>query len=147
MIHMIKIIIVDGIPSISLIVFIVTVLLLIRQLRIQTYQSVQQNLCVIDKCLIDHPELRKYINGNKQLPKEKNSEYDRVNGMVEMILDFYEHVLEQRKYMSKRRWNSWKFNMKFVYDTCPGMQKHIQRYKSRYSPGLVAILDRNDNHQ
>ncbi len=143
---MVKFFIVEGIACLSLIVFIVTVLLLIRQLRIQTYQSVQQNLCTIDMYLIKYPELRKYINGNEQLPKQRNLEYDRVNGMIEMLLDFYEHVLEQYKYMSERRWESWKYNMKFVYDTCPGMRKHIQLYKRRYSPDLIAILEQGQNN-
>lgn len=136
---------------ISIVVLIASVLLLMRQIRIQTYQSVQQtyqsvqqNLSTIGMCLIEHPELRKYINGNVPLPEPGHEDYDRVHGMIEMLLDFYEHVLEQKAGMPKRRWDSWKCNMKFVYETCPGMQDHMQQYEHRYSPALVVILTQKD---
>jgi len=95
-------------------------------------------------CLIEHPELRKYINENVPFPESGHEDYDRVHGMIEMLLDFYEHVLEQKADMPKRRWDSWKCNMKFVYGTCPGMQDHIRQYEYRYSPALVAILTQKD---
>ena len=134
----------EMIGIISIVVLIASVVVLMRQLRIQTYQSVQQNLSTIGMCLIEYPELRKYINENVPLPEPEHEDYDRAHGMIEMLLDFYEHVLEQKASMSTRRWNSWKFNMKFVYRTCPGMQEHIRQYENRYSPALVAILRQKD---
>lgn len=115
-----------------------------RQSVQQTYQSIQQNLSTIGMCLIEYPELRKYINENVPLPEPDNKEYDRAHGMIEMLLDFYEHVLEQKAGMPRRRWDSWKCNMKFVYETCPGMQDHMRRYDDRYSPDLVTILTQKD---
>ena len=139
-----SVIIANVLSFVGILILVGSVVVLRRQLRNQTYQSVQQNLSTIDMCLIEYPELRKYINENEPLPEPGNKEYDRVHGMIEMIVDFYEHVLEQKASMSPRRWNSWKYNMKVVYGTCPGMQDHIRQYKRRYSPALVAILRRKD---
>lgn len=144
-------IIANALSLVGILTIIGSVIVLRRQLRIQTYQSVQQtyqsvqqNLSTIGMCLIEHPELRKYINENVPLPEPGHEDYDRVHGMIEMLLDFYEHVLEQKAGMPRRRWNSWKYNMKFVCETCPGMQDHMLRYKRRYSPALVAILAQKD---
>lgn len=137
-------IIANALSLVGILTIIGSVIVLRRQLRIQTYQSVQQNLSTIGMCLIEHPELRKYINENVPLPEPGHEDYDRVHGMIEMLLDFYEHVLEQKAGIPKSRWNSWKYNMKFVYDTCPGMQDHMRRYDDRYSPDLVTILTQKD---
>jgi len=132
------------VSSFGILILIGSVAVLKRQLRIQTYQGVQQNLSTIGMCLIDYPELRKYINENVRLPEPEHKDYDRAHGMIEMLLDFYEYVLEHKASMSKRRQDSWKYNMKFVCETCPGMQNHIRQYEYRYSPALVAILTEKD---
>lgn len=139
-------IIANVLSLVVILTLIVSVAVLRRQLRIQTYQGVQQNLSTIGMCLIDYPELRKYVNENVPLPEPEHKDYDRAHGMIEMLLDFYEHVLEQKAGMmqQKRLWDSWKCNMKFVYETCPGMQDHMLRHKRRYSPALVAILTQKD---
>ena len=117
-----------------------SVVVLIRQLRTQTYQSVQQTLSTIDMCLIEYPGLRKYINGNEPLPAPGSEEYDLAYSMIEMLMDFYEHVLEQKTGMSTRQWESWRQNIKAVYQTCPGMQAHVREQGHRYSPDIIALL-------
>ena len=51
-------IIANVLSLVGILTLIGSVVVLRRQLRIQTYQSVQQNLSTIDMCLIEYPELR-----------------------------------------------------------------------------------------
>ena len=78
-------------------------------------------------------------------PNMAKGDFDRVHCMVEMIMDFYDLVYEQRQGMSCRQWNGWKHNIKLVYQTSPGLRGHVNAQKHRYSPGLIKLLSDRDS--
>jgi len=76
----------------------ITVLFLVYQIRLQTistnnqiYQNFVSNSLEIDKALIAHPELRKYIYGNEPVDPEKVN-VDLLLSVEELVVDVVENV-------------------------------------------------------
>ena len=65
--------------------------------------------------------------------------------MIEMIMDFYDFVYEQRQGMSSKQWNGWKHNIKLVYQASPGLQDHVNTQGHRYSADLIKLISDRDS--
>lgn len=128
------------IPVAGAIAFMFNTIILKKQLRVQTYQSVQHTLCTINQSFVQYPKMRKYFNGNTPFPDSAHDDFDRAHCMIEMIMDFYNLVYEQRQGMSPKQWEGWKRNIKMVYTTSPGLQEHVHTQGHRYSEGLNKLL-------
>ena len=72
-------------------ILICTLYLLIKQLRIQAYQSVYQSSIIWDKYSAEHPEIRPYIYDGKTMPMPEDDPIDfhKVIGSVEMLWAFF----------------------------------------------------------
>lgn len=138
-------ILVVSVPVAGAIAVLISTYIMRKQLQVQAYQSIQQILCTINKCFIEFPELRKYFNESKPLPDVENPDFDRASCMIEMLMDFYDLVYEQRIGMSKRQWNGWRNNIKLVYRSSPGLKNHVLTQGDRYSHGLIELFNNRDS--
>ena len=144
MIEVIKLVVVC-IPVAGAIVVMFNAIIMKKQLHVQAYQSVHHVLCAINQSLVQYPEIRQYINGNVPFPDSAHDDFDRAHCMIEMIMDFYDLVYEQRQGMSSKQWNGWKNNIKLVYQTSPGLRDHVNMQGHRYSAGLIKLIGDRDS--
>ncbi len=92
----------------------ITVLFLVYQIRLQTvstnnqiYQNFVSNSLEIDKALIAHPELRKYIYGNEPVDPEKVN-VDLLLSVEELVVDVVENVKIFEKQIPRENLIGWK---------------------------------------
>lgn len=92
--------------SISDIVLIITLIVLIWQtwllrknIRNNTFQSIYDNYFDLDRLIIEHPELQKYITRKEVYQKIKNlgDEELRKKSFIELVLDLCELIYYQKK--------------------------------------------------
>jgi len=119
-----------------------TIVLLIRQLRVQAYQAIYESALSMDQFLIEHSDLRKYLYGRKALPDNDPDELERVSGAADMLLTFFEHVLGQKNSMSKAKWIGWENYISDVYKTSPAVQYFLNKKEHWYSEELKELLFR-----
>ena len=98
--------------------------------------------------LVNHPELRPYIYGNKELCESGTSECEklrqRVLAIAEMWVDFSEYVVLMKKHLSKKedqlRWEDY---LCYVYNTSPVIRNYIGEEETRkfYDKDLLKLWD------
>lgn len=130
------------ITIIGLPILILTLWLLIRQLRIQAYQAIYQSSISMDQYLAEHSEIRPYIFDGKEMPLEGIRERDEVIGSVIMLAAFFEHVTGQKPSMSKDKWRGWENYMRDIYDTSPTMRYCVKKYEKWHSREFLEMLHR-----
>jgi hypothetical protein len=109
----------------------VTVLFLVYQIRLQTvstnnqiYQNFVSNSLEIDKALIAHPELRKYIYGNEPIDPDK-VDVNLLLSVEELVVDVVENVKI--------------FEKQIPHDNLIGWKNFIRRVES--SSGFDYFMD------
>lgn len=123
-------------------ILIYTLYLLIKQLRIQAYQSVYQSSIIWDKYSAEHPMIRPYIYDGKPMPMPKDDpfEFYKVIGSVEMLWAFFEHVAAQMPHMSEGKREGWENHIREVYETSPAMRYYVEKYKKWHSSELLNLV-------
>ena len=124
-------------------IFISTAILLVRQLRVQTYEAIYESVLPIDQYLLENPSLRKYLYSGQALPDSSSCEYDRVVGLADMMLTFFEHLLGQKNSMTKRKWLGWENYMRAVYKSSPAVQYFLKANREWYTDELKGVLGSN----
>jgi hypothetical protein len=119
-----------------------TILLLIRQLRVQAYQATYESALSIDQFLVEHSDLRQYLYEGKALPENDPDELERISAAACMLLTFFEHVVGQKNSMSKAKWIGWKNYICDVYKTSPAVQYFLNKKEHWHSEELKELLFR-----
>lgn len=94
----------------------------------QIYQNFVANSLEIDRLLIEHPELRKYVYYGEPID-ENTKNIDQIMSLIEFIVDATENIEVYKKYIPKSRKDGW---MQFVHDmkSTPAYKYYIQRHQS-----------------
>lgn len=97
----------------ALIISIITILFLIYQTRIQTittknqiYQNFVNNSLEIDRALIEHPEMRDYVYGNKEVDEAK-VDVNLLMSIEELLVDVVENIYVFRNSLPAKRREGW----------------------------------------
>ncbi|MBQ9428687.1 MAG: hypothetical protein IJU41_03985 [Clostridia bacterium] len=101
-----------AISLISLVVALLQSLALKKTLDNQIYESFVSNSLEIDRMLIEHPEIRKYIYYGEPID-ENTPDLNRIMSVIEFVVDAVENIEVYEKYIPKSRRDGW---LKFVYD-------------------------------
>lgn len=72
----------------------------------QIYQSFITNSLEIDKVLVEHPHLRKYVYYNEEV-NDNTENLDEIMSLIELIIDTTENVEVYKKYIPKSRRDGW----------------------------------------
>jgi hypothetical protein len=116
-----------------------SILLLVKQLRIQAYQAIYDSVRDIDQFLVENSDLRAYLYEGKALPEDP-IERERVLGAADMLLTFFEHVIGQKHSFSKTKWVSLKKYVCDAYNHSPALQHFIAQKGHWYSDELKSLL-------
>jgi hypothetical protein len=133
----------------SLLVIALTMYVFMRQYRAMTeatrfdsYQSLTSNLLVIDQLLMQQPHLRKFIYDGVSMDAVEldADERARIQGLVELMADFFDNVMVQKDCMPKDRWPQWR---SYIVETCatsPDLCAYLCRRKEWYDGQLHELL-------
>ena len=111
------------------------------QTRLQVRDRTLGNVLALDRAFLDHPELRPYFYGGKDLDKS-DPLYARVEAVAEMHLDVFDYNLHHRRLFP----NEYHFpegNENFVREMLaqsPIMRRHLEKNAAWFSPELRALL-------
>lgn len=89
----------DVILIITLLILIWQTWLLRKTIKTSTFQSIYDKYFEIDRLIIDHPELQKYITREEVYEKIKDSSEEelRKKSFIELVLDLCELIYYQKK--------------------------------------------------
>ncbi len=138
-------IVADVVSILGLPILIASIILLIRQLRIQAYQGVYDNMLSIDQFLVEHPELREYLYESKPLPTSDPVEFNRIIAAADMMLTFFEHVAGHKENMSEAKWRGWEEYMLDVFNKSPAMQFFWRTKGYWYDEELKRVLEKRQS--
>ena len=68
-----------------------SIILLVRQLRLQSYQAVYEAIRNIDQYFVENPEYRKFFYEAKELPDDQK-EIEKILAIADMLMTFFEHA-------------------------------------------------------
>lgn len=119
-----------------------SILLLVRQMRIQAYQAIYDSISGIDQFFVENPDLREYLYGDKALPEDPKDR-ERVIAAADMLITFFEHVLAQKKGFSPKVWNGFREYMCDAYNSSPALQYFLEQKGYWYSDELKLVLTKN----
>lgn len=119
-----------------------------RSVESSAYQSITTELLELHKLYLEHPELRPYFRGGRDIrPDDPN--YEPALVLAEYQLDFFDSFWVQSEQMPNildRRgpaWQSWLAYMRDSFALSPIMCRHLASIKSWYTPEFVAFAKAN----
>jgi hypothetical protein len=117
---------------------------LARQVETGAYQSVANELLELHKLYLEHPELRPYFRGGRDIrPDDPN--YPKALVLAEYQLDFFDSFWMQSQQMPQlldrrgRAWGAWTAYMQDSFSMSPVMCRHLDSVKSWYTSDFVAF--------
>lgn len=101
-----------------------------KTINSQIYQNFVANSLEIDRILIEHPHLRKYVYYGEKVD-ENTEDLDRLMSLIELMVDVSENVEVYGRYIPKARKKGW---MKFINDikSTPAYTYYMKRHQSWY---------------
>jgi len=113
-----------------------------RSVESGAYQSIANELLELHKLYLEHPELRPYFRGGRDMrPGDPN--YDKALVLAEYQLDFFDSFWVQSQQMPElldhrgRAWASWMTYMRESFALSPIMCRHLDSIKTWYTPEFV----------
>jgi hypothetical protein len=121
---------------------------LARSVESGAYQSITTELLELHKLYLEHPELRPYFRGGRDIrPDDPN--YGPTLVLAEYQLDFFDSFWVQSEQMPNildrggPEWQSWLAYMRDSFALSPIMCRHLDSIKSWYTPEFVAFAKAN----
>jgi hypothetical protein len=91
------------------------------------------------KFLSDAQGTYEYFYNSKEPPKELD---EKLKYATEMVSNYLEHVLMQKKYLPRAVRGNWHSYVKEICKTAPIVREHVERYKTQYSKTLRRVIDK-----
>ena len=117
---------------------------LARSVENGAYQSITTELLELHKLYLEHPALRPYFRGGRDIrPDDPN--YQQALVLAEYQLDFFDSFWVQSEQMPNildrngPAWLSWLSYMKDSFAQSPIMCRHLDTVKAWYTPQFVAF--------
>jgi hypothetical protein len=117
---------------------------LARSVESSAYQSITSELLELHKLHLEHPELRPYFRGGRDI-RPDNPNYERALMLAEFQLDFFDSFWVQSEQMPNilgregAAWVSWVNYMKDSFALSPIMCRHLESIRTWYTPQFVAF--------
>lgn len=115
-----------------------------RSVESGAYQSIANELLELHKLYLEHPELRQYFRGGREIrPDDPN--YEKALVLAEYQLDFFDSFWAQSQQMPHlldrrgRAWSAWISYMQDSFAMSPVMCRHLDSIKTWYTPEFVAF--------
>jgi len=116
-----------------------------RSLNGSTHAAIYSQQHAINQLFVDHPELRKHFYENVPCrPADPNHEI--LLPVSDMVADFFEHLMQQRKNLPETIWPAWERYMKYVYVNSPVLREHFVNNGSWYDDEFVAVMTSDQPH-
>jgi hypothetical protein len=110
-----------------------------RNPRNSTHERITNESFQILKFLSDAQGTYEYFYSSKEPPKELD---EKLKYATEMVSNYLEHVLLQKKYLPRAVRGNWHSYVKEICKTAPIVREHVERYKTQYSKTLRRVIDK-----
>jgi hypothetical protein len=115
------------------------ILLVNRNIRSSTHERITTESFAILKFLSEVPGIYDYFYSQKPPPNETN---EPLRYATEMVSNYLEHVLLQKRYLPRKVRKNWHSYVKEICRTAPIVRAHVKEYNAQYSKILLrAIID------
>jgi hypothetical protein len=117
---------------------------LARSVESGAYQSITTELLELHKLYLEHPALRPYFRGGRDMAPD-DPHYDEALVLAEYQLDFFDSVWVQSEQMPHildrqgAEWQTWLAYMKDSFALSPIMCRHLEGNRTWYTPEFVAF--------
>jgi hypothetical protein len=108
-------------------------------LRNSIHERITNESFQILKFLSDAQGTYEYFYSSKEPPKELD---EKLKYATEMVSNYLEHVLLQKKYLPRAVRGNWHSYVKEICKTAPIVREHVERYKTQYSKTLRRVIDK-----
>ena len=128
-----------------------------RQIAIQTrasvYQQISQQMLNIDKIFLKNPGLRKFFYDKSYKVNSKKEAFEkwmaidevtkqRLLAIAELLVDFLDNILYQRKYLKGYPWETWDVYFCELFKSVPVIVFLEEQRGGRWYPDSIKIFAR-----
>jgi len=129
-------------------VVILTLVLLIRQTRLQTESLTAATNATVanlqfqaDMISVERPHLRKYLLGNESINPDQ-PEFNQVSAAAQCLLDFFEvYVVQKDKFSLLYSPETWLAYIRTHFANSPALCAFLRKHKDWYSGELLKIME------
>jgi hypothetical protein len=106
-----------------------------RDSQVQLVTGLTTMMLEVDRALIEHPEMRRYIGGGKATPKRPKEERERALAICMALANALDHVVVHLRYMNEESQRSWRLAIAETYAKSPVFQELLEEHADWW-PGL-----------
>jgi len=115
-----------------------------KSLKVSAYESVANQMVMVDEVFIRQPEFRPYFYSGKCINKD-DADYDKVVAIAELILDVSDSVLIQSKQFPQvwpQRW--WGEYIIDSFSNSPLLCEYLSTLQNWYTKDLIALMRKGE---
>jgi hypothetical protein len=117
-----------------------------RAIRSNTQSELYSQGFEILKFLGENPEIRPYFYEGKELDVGDKSG-DLVLSATEIVADFFEHVVLQKRNLPEAVWQKWAVQIQKTYSDCPTLRQYYASNKSLYCEDIVRLCEESASNE
>ncbi|PYS93729.1 MAG: hypothetical protein DMF64_03920 [Acidobacteria bacterium] len=129
--------IIAALTVISIIILIFQVRDLKKSIHSSTYQHIYELMIQLDKYFIEHPDVKPYFYGGKEL-KDLEAinpvEREKLLSIAEMMVDYFDSVYHQEDCMPQGTFPKFKAYIKETYRQSSIIQKFVEEHGEQWYP-------------
>jgi len=128
----------------------ITVYYLARQTKamidatyLNTYQDVVSQILEIDRLFIERPWLKQFFHYGIDAREDAldAQKYAEISSTAELIVDFLDNLLVQKKYMPKANWEGWRKYVIDLFATSPILCRFLEDKKDWYTHEIFQLME------
>lgn len=109
-----------------------------RSARSAALSAIYSHARDVRQVLVDHPELRPYVTGAAPIDSG-HEHYSAARTVAEMQLNYFEHLVIQRRYFSRINWKAWRPYIEASLRCSPFLRRVLEDRRDFYSRHLLDI--------
>ena len=111
-----------------------------RAIRANTQSELYSQGFEILKFLGENSQIRPYFYEGKKLEAHDEAR-NLVLSATEIVADFFEHVVLQKRNLPNAVWQKWAIQMQNTYLSCPSLQEHFSVNRNVYCEDIVRLCE------
>jgi hypothetical protein len=106
-----------------------------RDSEVELVTGMTAMMLEVDRALIAHPEMRRYIGGGKKAPKKNEEERERAMAVCTALANALDHVVFHLGYMNDESQRAWRVYIAETYAKSPVFRDLLEEHPGWW-PGL-----------
>lgn len=106
-----------------------------RDSEVQLVTGMTAMMLEVDRALIEYPEMRRYIGGDKKPPKKRKEERERARAVCTALANALDHVVFHLGYMNAETERAWRIYIAETYAKSPVLRDLLEEHPDWW-PGL-----------